>query len=113
MPVGPSYEEVGRVIRETRLGSEAKPLTETGRVCGTSASSAPSVTTICVPTASATSTINCVNVRQRIDGSAPLTRIRSRGARGTRTSERTTSGHSSARAPDSSRVIFGRVAWKS
>jgi len=100
-------------MRDTRLGSDAKPLTETARVCGTSASNAPSVTTICTPTASATSTSSEVNVRQRIDGSEPETTIRSRGARGTRTSERTTSGHSRERLPDSSRRIFGRVAWKS
>ena len=59
---------------------------ETGRVCGTSASSAPIVTTICTPIASASSITFSQNVRQRIAGSGPLSRIRSRGARGTRAS---------------------------
>ena len=58
----------------------------TGRECGTSASSAPIVTTICVPSASARSTISRLNERQRIDGSAPCRRMRSRGARGIRAS---------------------------
>ena len=44
----------------------------TGRVCGTSASSAPSVTTICTPSASASSTIAAQKVRQRNDGSGAL-----------------------------------------
>ena len=51
-------------------------------MCGTSASSAPSVTTICTPSASASSMTVSQNVRQRIAGSGPLSRIRSRGARG-------------------------------
>ena len=58
----------------------------TGLECGTSASSAPSVTTSCVPSASARSMMILENVRQRIDGSGPDRRIRSRGARGTRAS---------------------------
>ena len=58
----------------------------TGRVCGTSASSAPSVTTIWTPSASARSTIEAQKVRQRIDGSGPPSSTRSRGARGTRAS---------------------------
>ena len=61
-------------------------MTDTGRVWGTSASSAPSVTTSWAPSASASSTITVVNVRQRNDGSVPESRIRSRGARGTRAS---------------------------
>ena len=62
------------------------PVIETGRVWGTSASSAPSVTTICTPIASASSITSSQNVRQRIAGSGPLSRIRSRGASGTRAS---------------------------
>ena len=58
----------------------------TGRECGTSASSAPRVTTICVPSASARSTISLQNERQRIEGSAPCSSTRSRGARGMRAS---------------------------
>ena len=59
---------------------------ETGRVCGTSASSAPIVTTIWTPIASASSMTFSQKVRQRIAGSGPLSRIRSRGARGIRAS---------------------------
>ena len=40
-------------------------------MCGTSASSAPSVTIICTPSTSASSTMPSQNVRQRIDGSGP------------------------------------------
>ena len=59
---------------------------ETGRVCGTSASSAPIVTTIWTPIASASSITFSQKVRHRIAGSGPLSRIRSRGARGIRAS---------------------------
>ena len=58
--------------RATSAASEASPVTATGRVWGTSASSAPSVTTSCVPSASATSTISRVKPRQRNDGSLPV-----------------------------------------
>ena len=56
----------------------------TGRECGTSASSAPSDTTICVPSTSARSMMSLQNERQRIEGSEPQMSTRSRGARGTR-----------------------------
>ena len=71
----------GRGARSA-LRRRRRPVIETGRVCGTSASSAPSVTTICTPSASARSTPCAQNVRQRIDGSGPASRTRSRGARG-------------------------------
>jgi hypothetical protein len=57
-----------------------------GRVCGTSARSAPSVTTSCVPSTSATSVMVREKVFQRMEGSLPATRMRSRGARGMRAS---------------------------
>src|SRR3954463_168185 len=89
------------------------PVTETGRECGTSASSAPSEVTICTPSASARSITVWLNVRQRIAGSGPESRIRSRGARGTRASWTSNSGQSIARVRPSRSRTVGRVAWKS
>src|SRR3954449_10992417 len=100
-------------MRSTRPSSEAMPVTETGRECGTSASSAPSEVTICTPSASARSTTVSVNVRHRIAGSGPESRIRSRGARGTRASWISNSGQSIARVRPSRNRTVGRVAWKS
>src|SRR3954454_22802638 len=85
----------------------------TGRVCGTSASSAPRLTTSCVPVASARSTIRREKLRQRMLGSEPCTRMRSRGARGTRAANTSTAGHSISRVRPSTSRIFGRVCWKS
>ena len=56
-------------------------MTPTGRECGTSASSAPSVTTSCTPSASASSTTVSQNVRQRYAGSGPERIKVARGAR--------------------------------
>src|SRR3954451_5494036 len=100
-------------MRSTRPSSEAMPVTETGRECGTSASSAPSEVTICTPSASARSTTVSVNVRHRIAGSGPESRIRSRGARGTRASWISNSGQSMSRVRPSRSRTVGRVAWKS
>src|SRR5215210_4749934 len=113
MPVGPSYREALRPIRSTSPSSEAMPVTETGRECGTSASSAPSEVTIWTPSASARSITVWQNVRQRIAGSGPESRIKSRGARGTRASWISNSGQSMARVRPSRRRTVGRVAWKS
>src|SRR3954451_8387211 len=113
MPVGPSYDVREIPSRLVSASSVASPVIGTGRECGTSASSAPSVTTSWVPRTSASSTIARENVRQRIDGSGPLSRTRSRGARGTRAAQISTSGHSISRWRPSTRWIFGRVAWKS
>ena len=49
------------------------------------------------------------NVCQRIDGSTPLSRIRSRGARAARASSSSTVGHSSWRRSSSSSLIVGRA----
>ena len=75
-----------RPRRVTSSVSVAIPVTEIGRVWGTSASSAPSVTTSWVPSASASSTITRLNVFHLSDGSWPTRRTRSRVARGTRAS---------------------------
>ncbi len=53
------------------------------------------------------------NVRQRIDGSGPWTRMRSRGARGTRAAKISMPGHVTSRLPSSPKLICGRVDWKS
>src|SRR3954454_24285393 len=100
-------------MRSTRPSSEAMPVTETGRECGTSASSAPSEVTICTPSASARSTTVSEKVRHRIAGSGPESRIRSRGARGTRASWISNSGQSMSRVRPSRSRTVGRVAWKS
>src|SRR5829696_387221 len=113
IPVRPSYVGGSSPSRSTSASSEANAVTPTGRECGTSASSAPSVTTICTPSASASSTTVAQNVRQRYAGSGPVRITRSRGARGTRASCTSMSGHSIRRwwLPDSRTV--GRVDWKS
>src|SRR5215212_6768892 len=100
-------------MRSTSPSSDAMPVTETGRECGTSASSAPSEVTICTPSASARSMTVWLKVRQRIAGSGPESRIRSRGARGTRASWISNSGQSISRVRPSRRRTVGRVAWKS
>ena len=88
-------------------------MTDTGRVWGTSASRAPSVTTSWAPSASASSTTIWQNVRQRKEGSEPVSRMRSRGARGTRASNSSTAGHTISRVWPSTILTRGRVAWKS
>jgi hypothetical protein len=99
--------------RSVSDASVDRPVTLTGRECGTSASRAPSVTTIWVPSTSARSTTSWQNVRQRMDGSLPDRRMRSRGARGTRAAKISSSGQSISRVRPSTIRTFGRVAWKS
>ena len=53
------------------------------------------------------------NERQRIDGSGPCTRMRSRGARGTRAAKISIPGHVISRLRSSVKPICGRVDWKS
>src|ERR1700677_4904827 len=53
--------------RSSSAASEAWPLIATGRVCGTSPSSAPSDTTTCTPSASARSTRWVLKARQRLE----------------------------------------------
>ena len=88
-------------------------MTDTGRLCGTSASSAPSSTAIWTPSASARSTTVRLNALQRNAGSGPDSRIRSRGARGMRTAWTSNSGQSIVRVTPSSSRTIGRVVWKS
>ena len=53
MPVGPSYRDGSIASRSSRPSSSLVLVTGIGRVCGTSASSAPSVTTVPTPSRSA------------------------------------------------------------
>ena len=65
MPVGPSYRDGSRPSSSTIVSSVAAAVTGEGRVCGTSASSDPSVTTISTPSSSASPLTSSLNVRQR------------------------------------------------
>ena len=85
----------------------------TGRVWGTSASRAPSVTTISTSSRSATSSTASANVRQRRFGSIPETRTRSRSAFGARAAKTVFAGQSTSRVCPSVSRIVGRVTWKS
>jgi hypothetical protein len=58
--------------------SVAVPVTRTSRVCGTSASNAPNVTTISHPVAVATSRTARQNDFHRYEGSTPRSTTRSR-----------------------------------
>src|ERR671916_315335 len=81
-----------------------------GRVCGTSASSAPSVTISWEPSSRAASSTVRENARQRGAGSGPSSKTRSRSAPAIAAAWKTSSGHSITRArPPSSRTV-GRVA---
>ena len=88
----------------TSSASVALPVTGQGRVCGTSASSAPSVTTSSMPSSPRNVTIMSVNVRQRRFGSMPSSRTTSRsspaGGRGRRPSP---ASRSSASGPPRAR----------
>jgi len=84
-----------------------------GRVCGTSASSAPIVTTVVTPSRSAMSSSSRQNVRQRIDGSIPCTRTTRRPLAGTVTAVTVVVGHVISRRPSSEVVTTGRLTWKS
>ena len=83
-----------------------------GRVCGTSASSAPSVTNVDTPTDWANSSSSMVKDRQRVDGSMPCTRITSRSVPEEVASRIRVVGQLIRRRP-SSETTRGRLTWKS
>ena len=85
----------------------------TGRVCGTSAIRAPSVTTISTPSRSAASMTAPAKVRQRRFGSTPDSKTRSRSALGTSAVKIVLAGQSTSRVWPSAIRIVGRVTWKS
>ena len=82
MPVGPSQVDCSSLSRSTRSGSVAVPETGIGRVCGVSASSAPSVTTIAPPSSSHAESSSAQNWRHRMLGSMPRISTTSRSSSG-------------------------------
>ena len=88
-------------------------MTDTGRLCGTSASSAPSVITICTPSSRAVAITPSVKRRQRSDGSMPWSRTRSPSAPGTCATANEFSGHSISRTLPSVSLTVGLTAVKS
>ena len=89
------------------------PVIDTGRLCGTSASNAPSVITIPTPRSCAAVTTSSVKRRQRSDGSTPCSITRSPSAPGTGATENEFSGHSILRVLPSTSFTVGRTAVKS
>ena len=89
--------------------SEVVPVTGTGRVCGESASSAPSVTIVSTPSSWAYARRSAQKPRQRMFGSIPCTRTRSRAVPGVRTTDKRVVGHSILRVTPSGSVTIGRV----
>src|ERR687892_92824 len=111
MPVGPSYRDDVSPSSCDRSGSTASPVTGVGRVWGTSARNAPSVTTSPTPISRAVARNVSTNARHRTFGSTPRNTTTSRSS--TRAVENRSSGHSIRRViPASSRTV-GRVIWKS
>src|SRR6185312_14391685 len=111
--VGPSYVVRSSPSRSISSWSLARPEIDVGRVCGTSASSAPSVRTSFTPSSPAAVTTALAKLRQRSDGSTPCTNTRSRSAVGMRAAVITVAGQSIVRAwPSTSRTV-GRTAVKS
>jgi hypothetical protein len=100
-------------MRWTSVSSEASPVTAVGRVCGTSASSAPSVSTICTRSSRAMPVRSSQKVRHRNDGSEPCTITRSRSAPGTRAAWIVGAGHSTTLLSPSLSRIVGRTEVKS
>ena len=86
---------------------------DTGRVCGTSASSAPSVITMRTSSSLAASTRFSQKRRQRSEGSTPRNVTRSPSAPGTGAAHTSFAGQSISRARPSVRRTVGRTAVKS
>jgi hypothetical protein len=89
------------------------PVTGIGRVCGVSASSAPSVTTSSAPSSSAAASSSAQNCRQRMFGSMPRSRITSRSDPGGEATDSWVEGQVIRRFPCSSLPTIGRFIWKS
>ena len=88
-------------------------MSRTGRLCTTSASSEPIVTTRRTPSSFATSRMSPQNVRHRTDGSAPAASTRSWSPSGTSAVRISMSGQTISDASGDERSTSGRVAWKS
>ena len=113
MPVGPSYRDCSADSRASIVGSSLVIVTGIGRVCGTSASRAPTVTSVVTPSCSASSSSSIVYDLQRIDGSMPSTMTTSRSMPGMCAHSRRVVGQVTRRWPSSSSPISGRFTWKS
>ena len=113
MPVGPSYRDGSRPSSATSDGSVAAPVTGACRVCGTSASKEPNVTSSSTPKSAASSSTSFVNVRQRRLGSIPSRMIASRSVPGIGAWKKPLSGQSSLRVSPSTSETCGLVVWKS
>ena len=85
----------------------------TGRVCGMSASSAPSETTSSTPSSRAAAITVAEKPFQRRFGSAPDRNTTSRPAPSGEALSITSSGHSISRVRPSLIRTVGRVTWKS
>ena len=94
-------------------GPTAAAVTGTGRVCGESASSAPSSTTISTPSSVKDSTSSSQNARQRMLGSIPCTSTMSRSAASGWPRTAAWSARPGARSGPSDTSMTGRVTWKS
>src|SRR3954468_18587463 len=100
-------------MRRTRSWSYAVPTTLTGRVCGTSASSAPNVTTSRTSYTATVSTITLQNVRHFNCGSLPTKKITSTLESGIVADDNVVDGHTISRCISSSSCTCGRVDVKS
>ena len=89
------------------------PLIGSGRVYGTSASSAPSSTIRLTSRLWQTSRTCSQNVRQRMLGSMPRMSTMSRSAPAGVATENRVVGHSMRRVSPSDMVTVGRLTWKS
>ena len=82
-----------------------------GRVCGTSASSAPTITTKSTSSWVACSRISAAKLDHRYDGSQPCSRIRSRLVPGTEARSIRVVGHTILDSPVAERTMRGREYW--
>jgi hypothetical protein len=99
--------------RSTSAWSEVIPVIPTGRLCGTSASRAPSVITMRTPRSRAVVMTSSVKRRQWSEGSTPWSITRSPSAPGTGATQNEFSGHSISRMLPSVSFTVGRTAVKS
>src|SRR5665647_1310299 len=84
-----------------------------GRLCGTSASRAPRVTTVVTPRRSAVSSTSEQNRRHRMDGSMPWTSATTSPEPGRVAAVTDVLGHAITRRPSSPTPTVGRLTWKS
>ena len=113
IPVGPSYRDISTPSRAANSGWAPVPLTAIGRVWGTSAIKEPSVIINSTSRSSARSSSSRVKLFHLIEGSVPLTIIKSRSKLGNTNPKISVVGHVTFLICDSSIKICGRFTWKS